>query len=111
MTTALHHREKSKHLEWKTGLLDIPYLGIPGIVNFIDCRTQWFDEGMKLAIGDGFKQVVIIAAGYDTRAYRLHRPGVRFFEVDLPHASSLKQKLVADLLPSEEVRQGVGFRG
>jgi hypothetical protein len=34
------------------------------------------------------RQVVIIAAGYDTRAYRLARPGVKFYEIDLPHARS-----------------------
>ncbi|KAG1674926.1 hypothetical protein FOA52_014719 [Chlamydomonas sp. UWO 241] len=39
-------------------------------------------------------QVVIIAAGYDTRAYRLCQPGVTFFEVDLPVASERKKKLV-----------------
>ena len=26
-------------------------------------------------------QVVVVAAGYDTRAYRLIQPGVTFFEV------------------------------
>lgn len=48
-------------------------------------------------------QVVVIAAGYDTRAYRLHRPGVRFYEIDLPHASRKKQELVRDLLPASKV--------
>lgn len=49
-------------------------------------------------------QVVIIAAGYDTRAYRLSKPGVRFYEVDLPHASQHKQDLVRKLLPASKVR-------
>jgi hypothetical protein len=49
-------------------------------------------------------QVVIIAAGFDTRAYRLARPGVQFYEVDLPHASEKKRELVETLLPAEEVR-------
>lgn len=49
-------------------------------------------------------QVVIIAAGYDTRAYRLHRPDIRFYEIDLPHASQKKQDLVRDLLtPASKV--------
>jgi methyltransferase (TIGR00027 family) len=100
------HREKSPKLFKRTSLLDLPYLGIPGIVNFVDCRTQWFDQGVRTAIDDGFTQVVIIAAGYDTRAYRFAKPGMRFYEVDLPHASKLKQKLVADLLPKSEVRSG-----
>lgn len=38
-----------------------------------------------------------MAAGYDTRAYRLAQPGVTFYEVDLPSASVRKQKLVEKL--------------
>lgn len=49
-------------------------------------------------------QVVIIAAGFDTRAYRLGRPGVKFFEVDLPHASEKKRELVEKLFPADKVR-------
>jgi O-methyltransferase involved in polyketide biosynthesis len=47
--------------------------------------------------------VVVIAAGYDTRAYRLARPGVKFFELDLPHASEKKRELVERLLPADKV--------
>jgi O-methyltransferase involved in polyketide biosynthesis len=34
-------------------------------------------------------QVVVVAAGFDTRAYRIGAKykGAHFFEVDLPHAS------------------------
>jgi hypothetical protein len=34
-------------------------------------------------------QVVVVAAGFDTRAYRIgaQHKGVNFFEVDLPHTS------------------------
>lgn len=28
-----------------------------GIVNFIDARTQWIDDGLKRALDDGIKQV------------------------------------------------------
>ena len=58
-----------------------------------------------------FTQVVIVAAGFDTRAYRLGRgrAGVKFFEVDLPHASAKKRALVEKLFPADEV--GVGWRG
>lgn len=51
------HREKSPLLKFKTALLDTPYFGIPGIVNFIDVRTQWFDAAVKRAIADGLTQV------------------------------------------------------
>lgn len=47
---------------------------------------------------------MIIAAGYDTRAYRLASPGVRFYEIDLPHASKKKQELVAEHMPQDKVR-------
>ncbi len=40
---------------------------------------------------------MIVAAGFDTRAYRLAQPGVRFIEVDLPSASERKKKLAAKL--------------
>lgn len=37
--------------------LELPYLGIPGIVRFIDVRTQWIDDSVKAALRDGIKQV------------------------------------------------------
>ncbi|KIZ07560.1 Putative S-adenosyl-L-methionine-dependent methyltransferase [Monoraphidium neglectum] len=96
------HRERDPELWYRNRCLDIKYLGVPGIVNFIDARTQWIDDGMTKALDDGIKQVVIIAAGYDTRAYRLARPGVKFFELDLPHASDKKKELVEKLLPQDK---------
>jgi hypothetical protein len=36
---------------------DPPHHPAPGIVNFIDARTQWIDEGMTRALDDGIKQV------------------------------------------------------
>jgi O-methyltransferase involved in polyketide biosynthesis len=51
------HRNKSAFLKWKTSLFDLPLVGLPGIVNFIDVRTQWFDAAVKGAIRDGITQV------------------------------------------------------
>jgi hypothetical protein len=84
--------------------MEAPFLGIPGIVRFIDVRTQLFDDSLAAALRDGIKQVVIIAAGYDTRAYRFSKPGVRFYEIDMPDASRKKQELVRKLLPAAKVR-------
>jgi len=92
------HRARSPLVRVGRFLLEFPALGIPGIVNFVDARTQWFDAQVKKAVADGFTQVVVVAAGYDTRAYRLGAPGVRFFEVDLPHASETKRRLVDALI-------------
>lgn len=38
-------------------IMETPYLGIPGIVRFIDVRTQWIDDSVNAAIRDGIKQV------------------------------------------------------
>jgi hypothetical protein len=57
------HRDKSAFLAWKTSLFDVPLLGLPGIVNFIDVRTQWFDAAVKGAIRDGITQVCVCVSG------------------------------------------------
>ena len=47
-------------------------------------RVLCFDDQIAKALDGGIDQVVIVGAGYDTRARRLRREGVRFFEVDHP---------------------------
>ncbi|GAX75847.1 hypothetical protein CEUSTIGMA_g3290.t1 [Chlamydomonas eustigma] len=91
-----------RHLPWikhqMKAMFEHPTMGAPGCVNFIDARTKWFDCAVNNATcARGITQVVIVAAGYDTRAYRLAQPGVTFFEVDLPSASEKKKKLVNKL--------------
>lgn len=87
------------------GALEHKKLGVPGVVNFVDARTKWFDQQVQAALTQhGIHQVVAVAAGFDTRAYRFgaRYPGAaRFFEVDLPHASAKKQQLVQQLLQPE----------
>ena len=91
-----------KNLPWVKhqvlSALESPRFGVPGCINFIDARTQWFDSIVNEAVTTrGIKQVVILAAGYDTRAYRLAQPGVHFIEVDLPSASERKKTLAMKL--------------
>jgi methyltransferase (TIGR00027 family) len=54
-------------------------------------RTAWLDEHV-----DAFKgsQVIVLGAGLDTRAARLSRDGVRFFEVDHPATQAYKRDLL-----------------
>ncbi|KAI3425331.1 hypothetical protein D9Q98_009095 [Chlorella vulgaris] len=80
-----------------------PAIGVPGVCNFVDARTKWLDSALKAALDSGVRQVCCIAAGYDTRAYRFCRQGVKFYEIDLPSASSKKQALVKSVLPGPEV--------
>ena len=61
---------------------------------YVNARTHHIDTILKQEAADGVKQVIILGAGYDSRAYRFRDafPGLRFFEVDLP-AMSLQKKL------------------
>ena len=68
-----------------------------GAVGNVCGRTRFFDEQVRQAIEQGVTQVVILGAGYDTRALRLQREGVRFFEVDHPATQADKRGKVAGL--------------
>lgn len=64
---------------------------------FVNARTLYIDAALRQAIADGATQVVVLGAGFDSRAYRFHdsHPAVRFFEVDLPATiESKKNRLV-----------------
>ncbi len=56
-----------------------PKHGSPGTANYIDARTIWFDQVVEGATKLGLTQVVVIAAGFDSRAYRLHAPGMQVY--------------------------------
>jgi methyltransferase (TIGR00027 family) len=58
---------------------------------FIAVRTAFLDRRTRQALDEGIGQVVVLGAGYDTRAARLAREGVTFFEVDQP--STQRDKL------------------
>jgi methyltransferase (TIGR00027 family) len=53
-------------------------------LNAIIIRTRYFDDSLQgIANQQGIKQIVLLAAGLDTRAYRIKWPaGTRLFELD-----------------------------
>lgn len=56
-------------------------------------RTRYFDDYLLAA---GCRQVVLLAAGLDARAFRLAWPsGTRLFEVDLPEVLAFKDQVLA----------------
>ena len=65
----------------------------------INVRTHYIDAALKRAVADGATQVVVLGAGYDSRAYRFREawPQVNFFEVDLPATSDMKRKRLAEV--------------
>jgi methyltransferase (TIGR00027 family) len=59
-------------------------------------RTRFFDDYLLAATAAGCRQVMLLAAGLDTRAFRLTWPdGVRLFELDLPEMLAFKEELLA----------------
>ncbi len=61
------------------------------INDYLAARTSFFDRTVVGAIDRGVRQVVVGAAGYDGRAFRYAKPGVRWFEVD--HPATQRDKL------------------
>jgi methyltransferase (TIGR00027 family) len=61
-------------------------------------RTRFIEERLAHAIGDGVIQVVILGAGFDTRAYRLTEllQNARVFEVDQPSTQEYKKRRVRE---------------
>ena len=61
-------------------------------------RTRFFDNFFADATAGGVRQAVILAAGLDTRAYRLTWPsGTVVFEVDQPQVIEFKTRTLAEL--------------
>jgi methyltransferase (TIGR00027 family) len=59
-------------------------------------RTKFFDEFFLGATQAGIKQVVILASGLDSRAYRLDWPaGTAVFEIDQPKVLAYKAETLA----------------
>jgi methyltransferase (TIGR00027 family) len=67
------------------------------IHDYLAVRTSFFDRAVVAAIGRGVRQIVVGAAGYDGRALRYAKPGVRWFEVDHPATQRDKRDRLARL--------------
>ena len=59
-------------------------------------RNRFYDDYLMAATAAGCRQVVLLAAGLDTRAFRLPWPdGVRLFELDLPELVEFNDGVLA----------------
>jgi methyltransferase (TIGR00027 family) len=65
--------------------------------DYLRVRTAFFDRVVVNSIDRGVRQVVTGGAGYDGRAFRYAKPGVRWFEVDHPATQADKLARVARL--------------
>ena len=68
----------------------------PGASEFLAIRTRFYDDYLLGACAAGVRQVVLLASGLDSRAFRLTWPtGVRLFELDLPDLFQFKENALA----------------
>ena len=67
-------------------------------VNFQGVRTRYFDEYFARVIAAGVRQIVLLAAGLDSRAYRLAwADGTVVYELDQPRVLEFKRDTMAGL--------------
>lgn len=64
--------------------------------NYQAVRTHYFDDFFAAASAAGIRQIVILASGLDSRAYRLEWPaGTEVFEIDQPLVLQYKSETLA----------------
>src|SRR5262249_7883176 len=63
-------------------------------------RTRFLDERLQNAVSAGATQVVILGAGYDSRAYRMKQllNAIRVFEVDFGPTQEYKKLRLQEIL-------------
>ena len=74
------------------------------MVDFMAVRTAFFDEYFLEAVKSGIRQVVILAAGLDARAWRLPWPdGTTVYELDQPKVLEFKSTTLQDAQPTAQL--------
>ncbi len=72
-------------------------LQMRAMVGYMASRTAFFDQFFLDATHSGIRQVVILAAGLDSRAWRLAWPdGVTVYELDQPRVLDFKASTLAE---------------
>lgn len=72
---------------------------MPGIFEGIGERKIFMNTEVERALADGYTQVLVFGAGFDTLCLRLapHYPDVRFFEIDHPATAVAKRRGVEQI--------------
>jgi len=71
----------------------------PGVRSSVVARTRLIDDVISTALDEGIEQLVVLGAGFDSRAYRMPRlRGIEVFEVDHPDTQAAKQEVLKRLL-------------
>jgi len=76
----------------------LPLLRVPGLgawVLYMQVRTRVLDDAVRAFVAAGGRQLVLLGAGYDCRALRLHElADARVFEVDHPATQGHKKAVL-----------------
>lgn len=86
----------------------------PGAIGEAVTRTRFIDDYLRGCIDDGIQQLVILGAGYDSRAYRIEglKGKVRVIEVDHPDTQRVKThtlRKIFGFLPDHVVYVPIDF--
>jgi methyltransferase (TIGR00027 family) len=88
--------------------------GFPRVTDTFAARARYYDDYFDAATTSGIRQVVIVAAGLDSRAYRLSWPtGTTVYEIDQPEVIEFKTSTLSGLgaEPATEYRPvGIDLR-
>jgi methyltransferase (TIGR00027 family) len=93
---------KSGYAEWRG----------PGVNGFLAARDRYIDDTLQDFLDEGIDQLVILGAGYDSRAYRFELNGVKTFEVDHPATQEdklTKLKAIFGKVPEHVIYVPVDF--
>ena len=72
---------------------------VPGFHEYFLARTRYIDDYLAASVERGLGQLVILGAGYDSRAYRFEalKESAAVFEVDHPATQTVKQQRLAKI--------------
>jgi methyltransferase (TIGR00027 family) len=84
---------------------------IPGIKLHYALRKRYLEEIARDALRDGLRQVVVIGAGFDTLALRLHEAfsETNFLEIDHPATQRIKKLVVENNRSSKQNLQFISL--
>jgi methyltransferase (TIGR00027 family) len=81
-------------LDAELGSSQVPW---ESVATYIGVRSKFFDDFCTGASAEGLDQVVLLAAGLDTRAFRLDwPPATTVYELDAPKVLAYKDQVLAD---------------
>lgn len=80
---------------------------------YVVMRTRYIDDYLNKCIEDGIQQIVIMGAGYDTRAYRFKKiEKIKIFEIDYPTTQEAKKTIIKKIfkvLPENVIYISIDF--